>query len=131
MDIQSGKQVPVLLSVMGPKTYGLLCNVVARTSPDRCANIVDALQAHFAPKPLVIAKSFQFHKMNQWEEETVMFVVVLQRLSEHCDFSDFCFVCELKGKTVQKRLLKESLFTMSVVVRKLKPQTIFGEKHKL
>ncbi|KAL3993537.1 DDB1- and CUL4-associated factor 15 [Sarotherodon galilaeus] len=120
-DIQPEKRVPVLLSVMGPKTYGLLCNLVAPNKPGTMQydNIVGVLQAHFAPKPLVIAERFRFHKRNQGEEETVaQYVAVLKRLSEHCVFGAYLedalrdrFVCGLKCETVQKRLLTEKDLT--------------------
>lgn len=77
------------------------------------------LQAHFAPKPLVIAERFQFHKRNQGEGETVaQYVAVLKRLSEDCEFGGYLedtlrdrFVCGLKCKTVQKCLLTEKHLT--------------------
>lgn len=125
-DIQPEKRVPVLLSVMGPKTYGLLRNLVAPSKPGTMQydNIVGVLQAHFAPKPLVIAERFRFHKRNQGEEETVaQYVAVLKRLSEHCEFGAYLedalrdrFVCGLKCETVQKRLLTEKDLTFRKAV---------------
>ncbi|XP_025758532.1 uncharacterized protein K02A2.6-like [Oreochromis niloticus] len=125
-DIQPEKRVPVLLSVMGPKTYGLLRNLVAPSKPGTMQydNIVGVLQAHFAPKPLVIAERFRFHKRNQGEEETVaQYVAVLKRLSEHYEFGAYLedalrdrFVCGLKCETVQKRLLTEKDLTFRKAV---------------
>uniref|UniRef100_A0A8C6KTL9 CCHC-type domain-containing protein n=1 Tax=Nothobranchius furzeri TaxID=105023 RepID=A0A8C6KTL9_NOTFU len=87
-------------------------------------DIVGVLQTHFAPKPLVIAERFQFHKRNQGEEETVaQYVAVLKRLSEHCEFGAYLedalqdrFVCGLKCETVQKRLLTENDLTFRKAV---------------
>ena len=120
-DIRDAKKVSVLFSVMGPKTYGLLRSLVAPDKPGtmRYEHIVAKLQAHFAPKPLVIAERFRFHKRNQEEGETVaQYVAVLKRLSEHCDFGGYLedalrdrFVCGLKCETVQKRLLTEKDLT--------------------
>ncbi|CAI5682743.1 unnamed protein product [Oreochromis niloticus] len=125
-DIQPDKRVPVLLSVMGPKTYGLLRNLVAPSKPGTMQydNIVGVLQAHFAPKPLVIAERFRFHKRNQGEEETVaQYVAVLKRLSEHYEFGAYLedalrdrFVCGSKCETVQKRLLTEKDLTFRKAV---------------
>lgn len=39
-----------------------------------------------APKPLVIAERFRFHRQNQGEEENV---AVLKGLSEHCEFGAY------------------------------------------
>ncbi|KAG1940741.1 hypothetical protein F2P79_016335 [Pimephales promelas] len=57
-EISDRKKVPVLFSVLGSKTYGLLRSLVA---PDKLGDvgfdeILRVLQAHFAPKPLVIVE---------------------------------------------------------------------------
>lgn len=66
----------------------------------------DRLQAHFAPKPLVIVKGFHFQKSHQEDEQSVaQFVAVLKRLSEHCEFDAHLedvlrdrFACGLNGE---------------------------------
>ena len=103
------KKIPVLLSVIGPKAYGLLRSLVAPVKPREMDydDIVKVLQDHFAPKPLVIAERFCFHKRSQGEGETVaQYVAVLKRLSEHCEFSAYLadalrdrFVCGLNSET--------------------------------
>lgn len=125
-EIRDTKKVPVLLSVLGSKTYGLLRSLIAPEKPGEMDydNIVGALQAHFAPKPLVIAERFRFHKRNQGEGETVaQYVAVLKGLSEHCEFGAYLedalrdrFVCGLKSETVQKRLLTEKDLTFQKAV---------------
>ena len=125
-EIRTVKKVPVLFSVMGPKMYGLLRSLVAPDKPGEMdyGRVVDVLQAHFAPKPLVIAERFRFHKRNQGEEETVaQYVAVLKRLSEYCEFGAYLedalrdrFVCGLKSETVQKRLLTEKDLTFHKAV---------------
>ncbi|XP_048854231.1 uncharacterized protein K02A2.6-like [Brienomyrus brachyistius] len=125
-DITAVRKVAVLCSVMGPKTYGLLRSLVAPTKPGTMIyeDIVAVLQAHFAPKPLVIAERFRFHKRNQGEGETVaQYVAVLKRLSEHCEFGGYLedalrdrFVCGLKCEMVQKRLLTERDLTFQKAV---------------
>ncbi|KAL2089316.1 hypothetical protein ACEWY4_014004 [Coilia grayii] len=125
-DIQAAKKVAVLLSVMGPKTYGLLRSLVAPGKPGAKTYepIVIVLQTHFAPKLLVIAERFRFHRRNQGEGETVaQYVAVLKRLSEHCEFGDYLedalrdrFVCGLRSETVQKRLLTERELTFQKAI---------------
>lgn len=125
-EIRDAKKLPVLFSVMGPKTYGLLRTLVAPSKPGEkdYDSVVAVLQAHFAPKPLVIAERFRFHKRNQGEEETVaQYVAVLKGLSEHCEFGAYLedalrdrFVCGLKCETVQKRLLTERDLTFQKAV---------------
>ncbi|CAL9699707.1 unnamed protein product [Knipowitschia caucasica] len=88
-EINEAKKVPVLLSVIGPKTYGLLRSLIAPAKPGENSydDIVKVLKGHFAPKPLVIAERFRFHKRNQEEGESVaQYVAVLKGLSEHCEF---------------------------------------------
>lgn len=48
---------------------------------------VQTLAEHFAPKPLVIAERFRFHKRNQEAVESIgQCVAVLKQLTEHCEF---------------------------------------------
>ena len=125
-EIRTAKKVPVLFSVMGPRTYGLLRSLVAPDKPGEMdyERVVEVLQTHFAPRPLVIAERFRFHKRNQGEEENVaQYVAVLKRLSEHCEFGAYLedalrdrFVCGLKTETVQKRLLTEKDLTFQKAV---------------
>ena len=67
------KQVVVILSVIGNKTYGLLRNLCAPNKPWELsfAEIVETPQNHLSPKPLFIAERFRFHKRNQLEGETI------------------------------------------------------------
>lgn len=135
MDIQSGKQVPVLLSVMGPKTYCLLCNVVAPNKPRSMRKYCGCFARSFCSQATGHSQKFpvpQDESVGRRNSHTVCGgSAKTVRTLWLWHVSDFCFVCEFKGETVQKHLLKESLFTMSVVVSKLKSQTIFGEEHKL
>ncbi len=121
-DIDQEKAVPTFLSVMGPKTFTLLRNLLQPEKPGEKTydQIVNTLKAHFSPKPLVIAERFRFHRRNQLEGETVtMFVAVLKKLSEHCEFGDVRndtlrdrLVCGLRCEGIQKRLLTESNLTL-------------------
>ena len=72
-EIDEDKQVAVMLSLMGNKTYGLLRNLAAPAKPSTLSfeTIVETLQKHLSPKPLLIAERFRFHKRNQLEGETV------------------------------------------------------------
>lgn len=62
--IDDVKLVPTFLSVMGPKTFNLLRNLLLPDKPGSKTyeQIVDTLTAHFLPKPLVIAEWFRFHR---------------------------------------------------------------------
>lgn len=71
--IENDKKVAVLLSIMGVKTYGLLRSLLTPEKPaDKSfQQIVDILNEHLNPKPLVIAERFRFHKRNQAKGESI------------------------------------------------------------
>ncbi|KAL5489233.1 hypothetical protein EMCRGX_G018302 [Ephydatia muelleri] len=86
--------------------------------------LVEILTKHLAPKPLVIAERYRFHKRDQKEGETVReYVSALQKLTEHCDFQDHLedtlrdrLVCGLRDVTLQKRLLTKEDLTFARAV---------------
>ena len=65
--ISEEKRLPVFLSSVGGKTYGLLRNLLAPTLPKdgSLAQVIAILEKHFDPKPAVIAERFKFHKRDQ------------------------------------------------------------------
>ena len=107
----------VMLRLMGNKTYGLLRNLAAPAKPSSLSfkAIVETLQKHLSPKPLLIAERFRFHRRNQLEGETVgTYVAELKKLSLYCEFGTNLndalrdrLVCELHNELIQKRLLSE------------------------
>ena len=113
--------VPCLLSVMGPKTYGLLRTLMAPDKPkDKTIEQIYAiLKDHLSPKPLTIAERFRFYKRDQKAGESVSdFITVIKRLAETCEFGDFLntalrdkFVFGIANETIQKKLLTESNLT--------------------
>ena len=114
--IEDARKVPVLLSVIGGKTYDLLRNLLSPTDPkDKTFDeLVEALKGHFEPKPIVIAERFHFHKRNQAAGESVaQFIAESRRLARHCKFKTFLkeltdrFVCGLGSKVIQNCLLNK------------------------
>ena len=116
-EIKDNKQVAVMLSLMGNKTYGLLSNLAAPAKPSSLSfkTIVETLQKHLSPRPLLIAEWFRFHKRNQLEGETVSsYLAELKKLSLYCEFGTNLndalrdrLVCGLHNELIQKRLLSE------------------------
>ena len=116
-EIKDNKQVAVMLSLMGNKTYGLLRNLAAPAKPSSLyfKTIVETLQKHLSPRPLLIAERFRFHKRNQLEGETVSsYLAELKKLSLYCEFGTNLndalrdrLVCGLHNELIQKRLLSE------------------------
>ena len=117
-DIDADHQVPSLISLIGPKTYTLLKNLI---SPDKAADktindLLKALRDHLSPKPSVIAERFRFHKRDQRPGESVLsFMAELRNLATHCQFGASLndtlrdrLVVGLRNETTQKRLLSET-----------------------
>ena len=119
-DVADEKQVAVLLSNIGAKTYGLLRNLVAPKAPKEktFADITSLLKSHFEPTPSVIAERYRFHRRDQASGESIAnYVAELRKLTTHCKFEetkDFLqeslrdrFVCGLRSESIRKRLLTE------------------------
>ena len=111
-DITDRKKVAVLLTVIGTKAYTLLQNIMAPEKPatKEYDVIVEALQAHWDPKPIIIAERFKFHRRNQCDGESVaQYIAELRKFSEHCEFRDYLdqalcdrLVCGLSAEAIQK-----------------------------
>uniref|UniRef100_A0A8C3HRM3 CCHC-type domain-containing protein n=1 Tax=Chrysemys picta bellii TaxID=8478 RepID=A0A8C3HRM3_CHRPI len=125
-DITEEKKVPIFLSVVGAKTYSLLCSLLHPVKPETksYSDIVEILGSHFSPKPLVIAERYRFHKRDQKEDETVVqFVATLRKLAEHCEFKEILndalrdrLVCGLHSDAIWKCLLTEAQLTLQKAV---------------
>ncbi|XP_071963879.1 uncharacterized protein [Antedon mediterranea] len=121
--VDDDKRVPTLLSLIGPKTYGLLKNLVVPDLPSTKTfpELVDSLERHLSPKPLVIAERFRFHKREQHEGETIQaYLADLRRLTKHCEFGAQLndalrdrLVCGIRSGSIQKRLLAEAKLTLA------------------
>ena len=100
--------MPILLSLIGGKTYTLLRDLL---TPDKPATknfqeIVTTLQQHLSPKPLEIAERFRFYKRHQREGETVLtYPVDLKKLAVHCNFGANL------NETLRDRLVSRTMAT--------------------
>ena len=115
-DIADLKKVTVLLSVIGARSYALLCSLVAPELPQdksledlqsllkrqdksledllkqdkSLEDLQSLLKRHFEPKPLIIAERFHFNRRNQTETESVNeYAAKLRRLATSCEFGEF------------------------------------------
>ena len=72
-DIEDEKKVPVLLSAIGAKNYGLLRSLVTPTVPkDKSfAYISKVLKEHFEPKPIRAAERYYFRRRLQAPGESI------------------------------------------------------------
>ena len=125
-DIVADKQVPVFLSVVGGRVYSLLRDLQAPDKPDSKTfkELAETLQAHYEPKPLVIAERFYFHSRSKKPGESVgEFVAEMRRLATNCKFGDYLsealrdrLVCGLNNTATQCRLLTEANLTLAKAV---------------
>jgi hypothetical protein len=73
--------VPVLLTVIGGKTYSLLGTLTFHDKPStksfdqiKC----QSYKGHLSPKPLLNAERFRFHKWNQRDDKNILIVMWLK-----------------------------------------------------
>ncbi|XP_068738454.1 uncharacterized protein [Montipora capricornis] len=126
-DIKDEKKiVATFMTTIGSKTYNALRDLLAPAKPSKVKfeELVKTLRDHYEPKPIVIAERFHFHKREQHEGEGVAaYSAALKKCSEHCAFGTFLeealrdrFVCGLRSKQTQKRLLAEKELTWKAAV---------------
>ena len=125
--VPAAKRVPVFLSVLDQKLFGILHDHFAPAKPS--AQSFDALSAvlksHFEPDPIVIAERYAFYKRDQLSLETIPdYVAALRRLSATCSFGNHLddalrdrFVCGLRSESVQKELLTKTTLTFKDAVQ--------------
>ena len=124
--IAEDKHVSVFLSVIGSKTYGLLCNLLAPSAlrEQNFKTLTDSLKSHFEPKPIVIAERFHFYRRLQGPGESIAaYLAELKRLAYHCQFEGHLeeslrdqLVCGLRSTGIQKRLLTEADLTYNKAI---------------
>ena len=115
--IEKDKQVPILLSSIGARTYLLLLDLVAPAVPSTLPfdRISKVLTSHFQPRCLVIVERFHFHRRVQAVDESIVeFDAALRKLATYCEFGRTLektlrdrFVCILRHEAMQCRLITE------------------------
>ena len=110
-DIKEEKQVAILLSVTGCKTFALLQSLLSPELPKDKSfeQLAMVLKQHFEPKPVIIAQWFHFHCGNQAAGELVAECIAeLRRLAAHCKFEGYLedtlrdrLVCGLRDASVK------------------------------
>lgn len=116
-------KVSTFITAIGKNAYKTLKTLLEPVKPEckTYAQLVQALQGHYSPKPLVIAERFKFNRRFQQEGESVAaFAVELKRLAASCDFGAFLddalrdrFVAGLSDRETQAQLLKKSTLTFA------------------
>ena len=127
-NVAEDRQVATFLTLIGGLTYKLLADLVSPDKPKdkTLKELSDALAAHCAPKPLVIAERYRFHKRDQRQGESVnAYLAELRRLARFCEFGDVLdttlrdrFVCGIRSQALCKVLLAEKDLTLKTAIEK-------------
>ena len=114
---------------MGNKMYALLRSIVSPRRPKELsfAEIVDSLDKHLDPKPIVIAERFKVQRVEQQESESIRdFLARLKKLAETCQFGGYRdeairdrFVCGLQERTIQRKLFAVADLTLQTAVERV------------
>ena len=122
------------LACIGKRTYGLLraLTVPGKPADKTYKELVELLTKHLAPKPLLIAERYRFHKRDQKEGESIReYVANLQKLTEHCQFGAGWddalrdrIVCGIRDEVVRKRLLSKAELTFAKAVEIIETEEV-------
>lgn len=122
-DVKDETRAPILLTLIGPKPYAVLRNLVSPKTVDSLDfdAIVKQLKSHYSPKKLLISERFKFYKRDQLPSESISnYVIQLKQLASQCNFNSFLeealrdrFVCGITNKAIQRKLLTEDNLTFS------------------
>lgn len=126
-DIPDAKKAPALLSLVGPKVFKLLKNLVSPETPDSRTyqQLCDALKAHYTPKSNRTAERFRFQNRKQQDGETIQdFLAALKDCSLKCEFGADLnsrlvdgFVHGISNSVIQKKLLAKSDLNLEKAIK--------------
>ena len=116
-EIAAEKNVAVLLTMVGAKTYSLLRDLIAPTKPatKTYEEFVAVIKTNLKPKPLIIASSTVGTK--EKAESISQYMAELRKLVDSCQFTEYLeealcdrlvcdkLVCGLCNEVIQRRLL--------------------------
>ncbi|XP_049275985.1 uncharacterized protein K02A2.6-like [Rhipicephalus sanguineus] len=115
--VPDSHKVHAFLSIIGPRTYGLLKSLATPDLPSEKSfeQLKSLLDAHLAPKPSIIGERAKFYRRTQSEGESLPeYVAELRKLAQSCQFGANLdealrdrFVCGLLREDVQRVLFTE------------------------
>ncbi|XP_068218294.1 uncharacterized protein [Palaemon carinicauda] len=91
-DIEDDRKKTLFLTVVGPKTYGLIKTLLAPNKPAEKTfqELTKLISEHLTPKPIIIAERYRFYQRKQQDGESVtQFVTEQRKLAEKCEFKGF------------------------------------------
>ncbi|XP_068227904.1 uncharacterized protein [Palaemon carinicauda] len=121
-DIEDDRKKILFLTVVGPKTYGLIKTLLAPNKPAEKTfqELTKLISEHLTPKPIIIAERYRFYQRKQQDGESVtQFVTEQRKLAEKCEFKGLLdevlmdmFVIGLSNRVAQRKLLSETDLTL-------------------
>ena len=120
------KTVASFLTVIGPKLYALVQNLIAPVKPKDSTydDLVKVLKDHFKPKVITIYERFKFYNRQQEVGESVTeFVAGIRAAARTCNFGASLnemmrdrFVVGIRDEATQRTLLCEEDLTFSKAI---------------
>ena len=114
-NIASSRQSACFLSMIGPKLFQQVSDLISPREPDDCSytELVATLKAHFKPHTIQIYERYKFFKRDQQGTESIKdFIGALKGLAATCNFGDKLeeqlldrFVVGLRDEATQRTLL--------------------------
>ena len=83
------RRVCIFLSVVGPKVYAMIRNLLSPEKPSEQTfeRLRQTMTNHYKPQRVIIAERFRFNKRNQGDSESVAdYIVALKQLASSCEF---------------------------------------------
>ena len=124
--VGDGLKVATFLSLLGPKVYGLLQNLVSPRKPKDLtyAQLVTQLKNHYKPKTIIVFERYKFYNRKQNNGESIAdYVAGLKACAHTCDFGNSLnemlrdrLVCGIQDVATQRALLTEADLTFSKAV---------------
>ena len=115
------KKRSTLLTVCGPATYQLICDLLSPATPTEKSfdELVDLVKKHQDPAPSEILQRYHFFTRVQKPDESINdFVAQLRKLAHHCHFGDTLdamlrdrLVCGCRDRRLQYKLLADPKLT--------------------
>ena len=140
-DMPEARRVAIFLNCIGKTTYAIIRNLMIPDKPTEKSlkDIITVMVKRFERKPLVVSERFNFNKCVQLPSETVSkYVAELRKLSEHRKFEAFLddalrdyFVCGLRSKAIQRKLLLETDLSFAKVIEIAQGMEIARDNLKL
>lgn len=140
-DIVDGdKKRAMLLTAVGPKTYGLLRDLAkpVELTTKSYTELSAMLETHYTPKPSVIMQRYKFNsRLRQPGESISAYAAALRNLTEHCNFGDTInemirdrFVVGIEEERIQRRLLSETTLTLEKAIQMAESMSLADKELK-